>query len=172
METITGIAQICLNGHIITDSSRSKELVRNKHCATCGEETVMTCLSCNNSIPVRITYTNIHGIGQDYNKPNYCSSCGKAYPWTLRRTEAAKKLILLSERLSDSEKKELNDIVSDLVTFTPNTSVAQATFIKYFDKIERNIFKRVCESMLCLLPNKRNEGTLSTQIQNAFRSFS
>ena len=43
------IAQICLNGHVITEKARGAPEFAQKFCKKCGESTITECQSCRNS---------------------------------------------------------------------------------------------------------------------------
>jgi len=128
-------AQVCLNGHIITDTyDRSIEL-RKEFCPKCGAPTIFQCPSCNKEIQGDYVVPGIVVIGSGPGKPPaYCFSCGKPFPWTNSSLEAAKLLILEVEELSD-QKEKLADSLPDLVSDSPRTPVAISRWKKAFDRV-------------------------------------
>lgn len=50
-----GIAQICLNGHVITDKSDDAE-IKHKFCYECGELIINKCEVCEQNIKGRPRY--------------------------------------------------------------------------------------------------------------------
>ena len=62
--------------------------------------------------------------------PWFCHNCGKPYPWTESRIQAAKELIELEDKFSDAEKIALAADLPDLIRDTPRTQVAATRFKK------------------------------------------
>lgn len=113
-------AQICQNGHVI--ASYNDSFTSDKFCSICGAQIINTCLECGKPI---------HGIEDSeysylfkYIRPNYCYSCGKAYPWTKSAIEATAQLIKMEQAITDEEKEECITDLSDIVCETPRTSLA------------------------------------------------
>ena len=65
----------------------------------------------------------------------YCHACGKPYPWTRSRIEAAKALAEEQSDLTLAERLLLQSSIDDLVAQTPQTSVALIRFKKLMPKI-------------------------------------
>ena len=98
------VAQICINGHIINDSTKKIPEQNQKYCSKCGEVAINKCKACN---------ANIHGAfynegdewGGGYyevrlkSPPAFCYNCGKAYTWTELVLKAAKDLADLLENI-------------------------------------------------------------------------
>jgi len=75
-------AQVCLNGHVITDRYRSSPALRQDFCDRCGAETLIACPNCK--IPIRGEYIveNVFVVtGEEPKPPVFCHTCGAAYPW-------------------------------------------------------------------------------------------
>jgi hypothetical protein len=151
-----GIAQICLNGHLLTSKSNVGELVQN-FCSNCGESIISTCPHC--STPIRGSYREkSHITGIDYRyfngrylTPSYCYNCGSAFPWTQRSKEAATELINLSNDLSESEKTDFKESIEDLIHDTPKTSIALIKFKKYAAKAGGEIAKGLKDILIDLV---------------------
>jgi hypothetical protein len=127
-------AQICNNGHVITSRVESSPELMQRYCETCGDETITKCENCGPNIR---GYYNVEGVigGPDYIPPSFCHNCGKQFPWTARRLEAAKELVETFNNLSEDEQKALQQSIDDLIRETPRTKVAETRF--------KNIFKKV-----------------------------
>lgn len=136
------IAQICLNGHVITEMAGGHPEYRKQFCTECGEQTIMACQNCNTNIK---GYHHVPGVIGffDYHKPKYCEKCGQAFPWTDRQLKAAKELIELTDSLNSEEKLELQSSITDLVKGGPQTVVAQAKYKKYIGKAGSEVAKGV-----------------------------
>jgi hypothetical protein len=67
--------------------------------------------------------------------PRYCSMCGKSYPWTKAKLEAAKELADTLDNLNAKEKEDLKRSLDDLVRETPQVNVAAYKFKKLVSKI-------------------------------------
>ena len=119
-------AQICLNGHVITSFLDKGEQPRSGYCEECGESTLIVCSDCSSSI--RGNADGMYGVMERYVPPKFCYQCGKAYPWTERRLDAARELAMELEGLQASERQELADSIGDIVRDTPRTQVAALRF--------------------------------------------
>lgn len=119
--------QTCLNGHVITSylGKPFGEVRRQTHCSRCGEKTIEACPSCNE--PQR--GFPLSGTRADNAEPQaYCHKCGKPYPWTERRTQAALEMIQEEDHLKDSDKALLSASLSELISDTPKTALAATRF--------------------------------------------
>jgi hypothetical protein len=125
------VAQICLNGHVITAEAASSHHEQQKFCDRCGEPTIKACQDCN--APIR-------GIDHDsrvtspYLVPHYCYNCGKPYPWTQAKLEAAKEFAEELDGLSSKEKDVLKQSIEELARDTPKTKVAAVKVKKILAK--------------------------------------
>jgi hypothetical protein len=117
-------AQICLNGHVITQSAdRSPELTE-KHCSKCGAETITLCQNCSARIRGFYDIPNVVSLVQRYILPRFCYECGNPYPWTQKKLKAAKELTVELDELSDKEKEVFKKSLDALVRDTPETEVS------------------------------------------------
>lgn len=121
-------AQICLNGHVITDSANTSAELQEKFCSKCGAETIMQCLNCNADIRGYYFIPGFLDFISNYEKPLFCYNCGKPYPWTTEILEAAKELIELDTNLNQGDKKILNNDLNNIVLETPRTQAAITRF--------------------------------------------
>ena len=124
------IAQICLNGHCITDSVDMCPQLSQKFCQKCGAATITACPSCQASIRGDYDIPGVITIGYKYKVPSYCYSCGKPYPWTQAAIDATKALIEEEQDLTKLQQSQLVEILPDIITETPKTKLAAARFKK------------------------------------------
>ena len=119
-------AQVCVNGHVITSIIALRPERRQKFCNECGAETITDCPTCVGSI--KGAY-----IGSDlslapYVPPGFCDNCGKPYPWTAARLNAARDLSDEIDAPTWEEREALKLSLDDIIRDTPQTAVASARF--------------------------------------------
>jgi len=131
------VAQICLNGHVINSTARSCAHRNKKFCDKCGKETIMNCPNCNADIKGYYHGDVLALISFD--APAYCHNCGKSYPWTEAKIQAARELAQESEDITDDEKRTLIQSIDDLVMDTPKTTIAATRFKKILSKTSRSV---------------------------------
>ncbi len=136
------VAQICLNGHVITNMANGHPEHKKDFCIKCGEKTIVSCQNCNTSIKGYYSFENVIGLF-DYDKPKYCEKCGQPFPWTARQIDAAKDLIDLTDNLNSEEKADLKSSIDNLVKDGPKTIVAQAKYKKYIVNAGGEIAKAI-----------------------------
>lgn len=114
-------AKICLNGHELVESS---PLVKEEYCETCGAKIISKCPICK--APIKEWHFNgVLYLGTpEFEKPLYCRSCGKPYPWTEAALEATMLMIQEDEELSSLERQNLEQSLPDIISETPKTKVA------------------------------------------------
>ena len=84
----------------------------------------MACPSCSEPIKGYYHVSGVISAGSDFNIPAYCSKCGKAYPWTQARLDAAGQLVQESELLDAEEKAQLIETFGEITADSPRTQVA------------------------------------------------
>jgi len=131
------VAQICREGHI-TNGAMSTYPSRTKaHCPTCGAETISACQSCNK--PIRGAYCFFHlGVKQVNalaKTPAFCEHCGKPFPWTESRLEAARDLADQLE-LDIPERTLLGKSIEELVRDTPRAAAEAVRFKTMVEKTQ------------------------------------
>ena len=122
------IAQICLNGHVVNDSTIHYPDHNKDFCDKCGAKTITHCPHCNDPIRGRY-YMKFVYDASPFRAPAYCHNCGAPYPWTEAKLNAAKELAEELERLTEEERKILAQSIDDLVKESPKTELA-ATRVK------------------------------------------
>ena len=134
------VAQICLNGHIISDSINDFPSRAAAFCQRCGKSTITACPDCN--APIRGHYY-VPGVisASVYDAPSFCYGCGAPYPWTRKGLDAARELADLSENLSTNDKETLKRNLDDLVTESPRTKVAELQFKQLMKKGGKDVYE-------------------------------
>ncbi|WP_366160576.1 DUF2321 domain-containing protein [Bacillus infantis] len=128
------IAQVCVAGHVANNSSISSPERNKKFCDVCGEKTITSCPDCETNIRGEYNVPGIAMVGFGYDPPAFCHECGKAYPWTAEKLNAAKELADLLDELSDDERESLKKSLDDLVKDGPRTVVATTKFKRILSK--------------------------------------
>lgn len=122
-------AQICLNGHVITDSYDKNPEFRQNYCDKCGQPTITKCPNCNSNIRGDYECNNVVSIGFSTPAPNFCHNCGKPFPWTKDSLDSIQELLSLESTLESSELEYLNSNLPSILTDTPKTKLV-ATKLK------------------------------------------
>ena len=115
-------AQICQNGHVITEYVEEYPQDLEAYCSECGATTIKTCSKCNSNI--RGASTSGDSFINYYTAPNYCFSCGEPFPWTKAAIESTNELLLLADGITPDDAKSLENSYHDLISDTPRTQVA------------------------------------------------
>ena len=113
------VAQICLNGHLITERANGSPQFRQNYCGICGEKTITSCVYCNAPIRGEYHVPGVVSIGFPFSVPKYCHECGKPYPWTKRALEASRELIQEVESLDEQEKEILAKSIEEIIRESP-----------------------------------------------------
>ncbi|MCX8167307.1 MAG: DUF2321 domain-containing protein [Candidatus Micrarchaeota archaeon] len=137
MSGVYRVAQICLNGHLITSSADIHPQHQEKYCSKCGEKTITECPECKTPIRGKYEVEGVISFNDDYKVPSYCYNCGKPYPWTESALESAKSLINEDENLTTDEKQQFVNALPDLIVEspTPKTQVSVIKFKKFIIKV-------------------------------------
>jgi hypothetical protein len=123
------VALICLNGHVVNNSSQKYPQFNAKHCVKCGEPTIDACPNCQKHIKGEYYVPGVVAISSHTpSAPSFCPECGKSYPWTDRRLAVAKELADDLDGLTAEEKVKLRGALDDLVKEGPKAEPAQFRF--------------------------------------------
>jgi hypothetical protein len=117
-------AQVCLNGHQITDNIEDSPAFMSEFCSTCGEKTIRACPNCQSQIRGDYVTPGVAVIGFGYTPPRFCHACGKPYPWVQHKLDAAKEMADELEGLSAEDRERLKQSLEDLTRDTPKTDTA------------------------------------------------
>lgn len=135
------VAQICLNGHIITRNANRSPQLRQNHCKKCGEPTIMKCPSCGADIQGEYHVDGVFVGGfRTPPPPNFCHVCGHPYPWTERKIQAARELADQLEELTIEEREKLKSDFDVLAKDTPQTEVAATRFKRIMSKVGKDSY--------------------------------
>jgi hypothetical protein len=126
-------SQICLNGHHITGSFHHSPEYRLNRCTQCGEATIMQCTQCKAEI--RGDYRGGGMLSMTDEVPNFCSSCGDAFPWLERKIEGIKSSIDELPVLKTDEKDRLKLVALDLVVDSPKSQAATMRYKTALEKV-------------------------------------
>lgn len=129
------IAQVCLNGHLITDSADVHPENKENFCSKCSAKTITNCPNCNDPIPGYYDVPGVFSFGET-SIPRFCRNCGNPYPWTETALEAARTLINEDENLSSDDKQKFSETLPDLIVEspTPKTQLAATRFKRFLSK--------------------------------------
>jgi len=126
------VAQICLNGHTINGYSTQYPASNQKFCEKCGAEVVSQCLECGQNI--RGDYIGSIST-KEFTIPLFCIYCGKPFPWTKSKIEAAHEIVKELAMLSDEEKAILNNSINEIIKETPKTGLEATKFKRIMKKV-------------------------------------
>jgi hypothetical protein len=119
-------ALVCYNGHVISSFIGPQRERTELYCPVCGVGIIGCCPSC----PTRIRGPERSAVGAvaPYKCPAFCHGCGKPYPWTEKKIEAAKKWAQESWKLTQTERNQLEECLDHLICDTPQATVATKGF--------------------------------------------
>ena len=132
------IAQICLNGHLISRFAGSSPERRANACPECGAKTILQCQECNALIRGNYHVDFVIGVSSNFVIPKHCHNCGAPYPWTRRSIEAMKKLLEEEDALDEESKGKALEAIPDLIANTPSTPLAEARWKKVLSKVTKS----------------------------------
>ncbi|QXG79671.1 DUF2321 domain-containing protein [Rhodospirillum rubrum] len=128
-------AQVCGNGHHTTSSVEHSPNLMANFCDKCGSETMTKCPSCSTKIRGKYYVDDFAIIGQNYTAPSFCHACGKAFPWTTTKIEAAKEMVEEIDELSPDEREKLKGAIDDIVIEGARTELGANRFKKLLTKM-------------------------------------
>jgi len=126
------IAQICLNGHVITSRAGSHPDRQQRFCDKCGKPTLLTCPKCNT--PIRgYDNTPTYGGGR-YAAPSFCHNCGSPFLWTQRKQQAA--IDLFNDAWEDEQDRKIfKESIKQITKDTPQAQVASKRLTRLLGKL-------------------------------------
>jgi len=136
------VAQICLNGHVITDVYKSSPEFRKAYCPKCGQPTITQCPSCGANIQGQYNDEGFVDVSV-FPAPDYCHNCGKPYPWTEAKLSAISELLKLEEQIQESDIATMQEILPDILAETPKSKVAEAKFKIIMRKVGKATYEAV-----------------------------
>jgi hypothetical protein len=140
VEGYYGTAQVCINGHVITSGIESSKSSMQRFCEDCGKPTIIKCPDCNSSI--RGSYRSPNAVLIiEYIVPKFCYKCGKPFPWTKAKLDAARELVEFEDRLTTKEKELLKNSLDDIIAENPKTKMAAIKFKHILAKVGQETAK-------------------------------
>lgn len=124
----------------VGEEEYAKQLTRLAHCPKCGAENVFDCPHCEATIEYD---EEVPG-----ERPSYCSTCGKAFPWTEAALSAATEYTEEAEGLSAEEKTALVATFPDLTVDTPKTELAAHRFKKFLKKMAPDVAEGIRKTIV------------------------
>jgi hypothetical protein len=134
-------AQVCLNGHVTNDYYHKSPVHNVTHCPKCGEQTIVLCPACKTEIRGSYEVPGVIAVGGESQGPGFCHKCGKPYPWTEMRLQAAKDYADELDELNPEEKEQLKGSLDELIRQTPRTEVASLRFKKVVKKVGKESYE-------------------------------
>jgi len=116
-------AQVCVNGHVITQFAQTRPEHLRKFCDKCGAETIVDCPKCSKPIQGYHHAGRYHALVKK-EPPAFCHECGSQFPWTERRLAAAQRFAEEVDIFSPEDRQQLEQSLDDLVKQTPDTPIA------------------------------------------------
>lgn len=121
------VAVVCRGGHVATSMLRAYPQDVRPFCDRCGRQMLAACDSC--SSPIRGAYRSPGVLAlSEYAPPAFCAHCGVPMPWTSEGLAAADQLAKELKSLSRKERRQLQELLPDLVRESPKSTVAAARF--------------------------------------------
>ena len=99
-----GPAAVCKRGHVETSDLTLHP--PSPRCEECGARVLTACPACNSRIRGRYFVPGVIGVSK-YEKPNFCDSCGAAFPWVGRKA----RVYELQNRLDDEELDSATELL-------------------------------------------------------------
>jgi hypothetical protein len=128
------VAQICLNGHIVSEYAGTDPSYGGPFCTQCGAATIEACPKCN--APIRGHYHTPGVISfQSIALPSYCHACGEPYPWTPEKIRAALELWVEESSATPEDAKQFQETLTELAKDSPRTQLAASRFKKAMTKV-------------------------------------
>jgi hypothetical protein len=137
------IAQICINGHYITDRYDSRPEFRKKFCKKCGQPTIHECQECKSPIQGYFHRPNVTSLLSYPPPPAFCHECGEPYPWTTAKIEAAREYVDELEELDIQEKASFKISIDEIAKDTPKGEVAIKRISKLMKKLSGDAYKQM-----------------------------
>jgi hypothetical protein len=134
-------AQICENGHVVTDNVNLEPHLAERFCSKCGAATIVKCAECGT--PIRGSETVETGFvynASSYKiamgaKPLYCPDCGKPYPWMMKASAALDEVLREAPDVEDAEREKAASDLRDVAQESPRTPAAVARLTKLLKKL-------------------------------------
>lgn len=129
-------AQVCQNGHVITNFAETRPQHMKNFCDKCGAPTIRACPKCAKHIQ-----GHYHGGAPRSGKPApaFCHGCGSPYPWTEHAINAVKQLTNEDADFSPEETEIFVTSLQSIVGQTPDAALATTRFKKLLTKVAKPV---------------------------------
>jgi hypothetical protein len=129
-------ASVCLNGHVASADTEKHRAAFSKFCSVCGAQVITACPGCNQPIRGYYIPPSVSAVGGIFKSlASYCYNCGKPYPWTTARLEAAKSLADDLEEMSTEDRAKLKTALDDVVAGGPKAEAGAHRIKKMLGKV-------------------------------------
>jgi len=137
-------AQVCINGHIITDSVQSNPQINQNFCNICGRPLITKCPHCKADLRGRRHIKDVMSMTGyrivNFNKTEqFCYQCGKPFPWLELKLRLVHGLANKSDEISVDDKVILTNSIDEIIKETPRTSIAAIEFKRILSNCSRPI---------------------------------
>lgn len=138
-ESEFGVAQVCLDGHLISGAVDDSPEYSKNFCDKCGAATISKCQNCDVDIQGYASAISA-SYYQNFKPPAFCYNCGKPFPWTEASLQAARDLVEESG-FSEEDQKTLEENIDDLVKESPRTVLAATRFKKIVSQMGKGTLR-------------------------------
>jgi len=136
---------------VLNDRSTALPEHNQRRCDKCGSEVIDACPQCNTTIRGHFHNPNSRYVDHTIDAPAFCHECGKPYPWTESKLDAARDLVEQLEIFDIPEKTLLNSSVEELLRDTPKSPPAVVRFKMLLAKaspLAQEAFKQILFNVL------------------------
>lgn len=143
----------CLNGHCVCHDVVAFPHAADKFCAECGEPVISTCPQCGAAIRGSHLSEGSY-INQRRFPPAHCPACGARYPWTDRRIEALRNVIVADPEVPVDLKDKAVASLPHVLCDTPFTRVAASVWHRVLhacSEITRETLSSIIAEIACQL---------------------
>tara|TARA_B100001996_G_C18587125_1_gene564614 strand:+ start:265 stop:786 length:522 start_codon:yes stop_codon:yes gene_type:complete len=154
--------QVCINGHIVTDRAANNDKLIQQYCETCGNEVTTSCQHCKtkirgreeffrHTVSIGSSHQGVKELSLCYEKPSYCHSCGKAFPWVESAIKQIMDIAKNQEELSEEDCKQLHDVLTELSKNSSTSEIAAFKFNTIIGKVGSTVKNIVTETVVKII---------------------
>jgi len=128
-------AAVCTRGHVATADAETHRASVSNFCAVCGAKVITACPNCNAQIRGFYIPPSVSAVGGIFKSlASYCHECGKPYPWTAEKLEAAKGLAEELENLTAEDREKLKTAIDYVAAGGPRAEAGAARIKRMLGK--------------------------------------
>lgn len=109
-------AQVCMNGHFITQFADTRPQGLKNFCDKCGAPTTRICPKCSKRIQ---GFNHTSAIARKQ-PASFCHECGAPFPWTEQSLARAQQFAEEEANFNAEEREQLQQSLSEMVKQTNN----------------------------------------------------